>query len=160
MKTLILGFLSFFISSAMASANIRTQVKPVVQAGKPRIGVQYGSDFLAATLTLMANDVSTGAGARVYAEFWDKVSDQPFSTLIWQNSIAADTPAGTTYVVMAGLNGAAAQGPVAKLKSMILVLTAALDNGIEKKVFVDLASLCETNPDSFLNLDTGAVGCP
>lgn len=160
MKTLILGFLIFFVTSAMASSNIGTEVKPVVQDGKPRIGVQYGSDFLALTLTLMANDVAVGAGARVYAEFWNKVSNQSFSNLIWQNSIASGTPAGTTYVVRAGVNGAAAQGPVAKLKSMILVLTATLDNGSERKIFVDLASLCATNPESFVNLDSLEKGCP
>lgn len=155
-----LVFICFFGIAAIANTNLGGEVKPVVQDGKPRVGLQYAPDFLALTLTLKANDLSMGAGAKVYAEFWDRVSDRPFSDLVWQKNIATATPAGTTYVVTAGLNGAAAQGPIARLKSMLLVLTVAVDTGAERKVFVDLGSLCTTNPDNFLNLNTGEQGCP
>ena len=160
MKTMAFVFIYFFGITAIANTNLGTEVKPVIQDGKPRVGLQYAPDFLALTLSLKVNDLSMGAGAKVYAEFWDRVSDRPFSDLVWQKNIATATPAGTTYVVTAGVNGAAAQGPIARLKSMLLVLTVALDTGAERKVFVDLGSLCTTNPDNFLNLNTGEQGCP
>jgi hypothetical protein len=160
MKVLVSILVCIFSFSAFAQNIQSTEIKPVSQDGKPRIGVQFASDFLALTASVYSNDLISGRGARVYANFVKKSSETPYSDLIWQSNIAPQTPAGTTYVVRMGLKGAAAQAVVSKLSAMIVELTVLSDDGLQKSVFIDLGSLCTTNPGSFLNLDTSTSGCP
>lgn len=148
-----------FSSSVFAQKLQSTEIMPVMQDGKPRVGVQYASGFLALTASVYSNDLISGRGAKVYANFVKKSSETPYSDLIWQTNIAPQTPAGTTYVVRMGLKGAAAQAVVSKLNSMVVELTVLSDDGLQKSVFLDLGSLCTTNPGSFSNLDTSASGC-
>lgn len=159
MKILFFILVTLVSNFTFAQASHGNEIKPLLKNGKLSIGVQYTSDFLSLTAAVLASDLETVHGAKVYAYFVKKASEISYSNLIWQHSIEPKTPAGTTYVVHMGLSGAAAAIVVSKLNSMVVELTMLLDDGSEKKAFIDLGALCATNPDNFLNIETAATGC-
>lgn len=159
MKVILNILMVVFSSMTFAQSLQSTEIKPILQDGKPRLGVQYASDFLALTASVYSNDLISVRGARVYANFVKKASQIAYSDLIWQANIPPQAPAGTTYAIRMGLNGSAAKSVVSKLNSMVVELTVLSDDGSQKSVFIDLGSLCTTNPGSFLNLDTSSSDC-
>ncbi len=145
--------------AAEAQGSDGLELKPLIQDGRPKVGIQHGVGFLTFTASVRSSDLTKESAAKVYARFVEQVSTKSFSDVIWQRSIVANVPAGSTYVVLADLRGFEANAVIAKLNTMTLALTILQSNGAEKTLYLDLGSMCVSHPGAFLNLDTGLSGC-
>lgn len=84
MKSVFAAVLSLFTVVATAQTNVGSEISPLVQNGKPKFGVTYGTGHLGVMFSTLTTELTPGPAAKVYAKFIDAQAGQAYSDLIWR----------------------------------------------------------------------------
>ncbi len=162
MKFVLIAVSSLFvISSAFADDSLGKKIEFYSTDNEPRFGIQYANALYMMTFTINSDDLSQGKKVNtIFVKFVDKKTNSALSDMK-QLMVPAAGPAGSSQAF-----GIMLQGPsrtdfiIQNLRDLVLVLTVhRQDTGLED-LYLDIGQYCVSKPTKFVNLDTGASGCP
>lgn len=160
MKNLI--FLILFAANvAHADVNFGKKTEFVSTNGKSSFGLQMTSSLTALTFSINADEVTQGKTVtRVLIRFADRITGEFLSDLLVVADFATGTAMPGTQAFTASVSGADARKVQSMLKTSVLLIGVKDGSNNLFSGYVDLGQHCSTSKNQFVNLDSGAVGCP
>lgn len=160
MEKLVILF-AFAASIAHGNVNFGKKIEFAINDGRPSLGVQMTSNLMAITFAINTNEITQGKSvSKIQMRFADKITGEFLSDLI----VLGEFPDGLFFPGTASFTTSLTGNDALKVQSMLK--TSALLLGVKdgnNSVFVgyvDLGQHCVSSKNQFLNIDTGATGCP
>lgn len=134
--------------------------------GRWQFGVQFGQalgTFVAMTGAVRGDQLvgtQNEVIGPVIMAFFDKTSGRllaPWEPRAFGGGLA--TPSSTQAFTLAATDREQVATIIKSLRNVAVVLSLK-NNSPVPTVYIDLGELCESSPDSFIDLDSGRTGCP
>jgi len=132
--------------------------------GSPVFGLQYAlnpSKAVAITFSIAGSQLIASQRGSIAPSFWALVNKDTMAPLTAWQPTGVDSP--FTFDAKVAMTLSVSQGQVASVASSLskTILVFALNSSGDPvaNAYIDIAELCVSNPDQFLNLDTFQSGC-
>lgn len=168
MLRFILSALLVLSTSAWADADLGRKIT-VLQGSThvPRIGIQFSQEpnreHITINFSVWGSELVGQTPAPIAPAFWAIFNIETGEQLTpWE-----DAHAGSGNVVPNAQRAFSMPIDSAELTARVVpqlaesaIVISFLSQAPRPSVHVDVRALCQSNPDRFVNMDTGAIGCP